>query len=156
MQPRSLSILAASLLVVGCAQQAPTPSTAAQVQPQAPVTVGQELGAAVRNNLQVTFGPGSDRLSADANRQLDVAARLFRDVRPVSMFSAGYSDAEGDEYTNLILAARRARAVKAGLVARGIPANQVLLRSFGESDPLERSDPNAAANRRVVVTWDIL
>lgn len=156
MQHRSIPGLAAILLVVGCAQQSPAPVATAQPQPQAPVTVGQELGAAVRNSIQVTFGPGSDRLSADANRQLDVAARLFRDVRPVSMFSVGYSDAEGDEFANLMLAARRARAVKMGLIARGIPANQVLLRSFGESDPIERSDPNAAGNRRVVVTWEIL
>ena len=55
------------------------------------------------------------------------------------MFSTGFSDASGgSEYDNLLLAARRARTVKIALVARGIPANQVQLRSFGQSDPVER------------------
>lgn len=146
---------------VGCAQQGPSPTSSA-APPQAAVsspktvTTGQEVAAGLRNQIQIEFANGSDNLMPGANEQLDVAARLFRDVRPVSMFATGYSDAKGDEFANLILAARRARTVKLALVARGIPANQVLLRSFGESDPIDRSQPDAPANRRVVVTWDIL
>ena len=92
----------------------------------------------------------------DADKQLDIAARLFRDVRPVSMFSVGYSDAVGDEFNNLLLSARRARTVKAALIARGIPANQILLRAYGQSDPIDRAHPDAPENRRVLVTWDIM
>ena len=151
-----LQTIALTVLIgaAGCAQQAPA-------LPPAPpavsnVSVGQEAGAAVHNNIEIKFANGSDRLAPDAANQLDVAARLFRDVRPVSMFSTGYSDASGSEYDNLILSARRARTVKMALIARGIPASQILLRAFGQSDPADKADPNAAANRRVLVTWDLM
>ena len=149
--------LALGLAAAGCAQQTPQVALAPEPPAQKAVTPMQEAGAAVDNRIVVAFAPGSDRLSPDAGKQLDIAARLFRDVRPVTMFSTGFSDASGgSEYDNLLLAARRARTVKIALVARGIPANQVQLRSLGQSDPVERSDPDAAANRRVTVTWDIM
>lgn len=157
---RLLIFSAIALGTVGCAQQSPPPMTAASPSPvassPATVTTGQEVSAGLRNHIQVEFASGSDHLMPGADEQLDIAARLFRDVRPVSMFSTGYSDAKGDEFTNLILAARRARTVKMALIARGIPANQILLRSFGESAPIDRSQPDAPANRRVLVTWEIL
>lgn len=151
LQPIALTIL---LGVAACAQQGPA------LPPPAPavsnVTVGQEATAAVHNNIEIKFANGSDRLAPEAANQLDVAARLFRDVRPVSMFSVGYSDASGNEYDNLILSAKRARAVKMALIARGIPANQILLRAFGQSDPVDKADPTSADNRRVLVTWDLM
>lgn len=146
-----------ALGVAGCAQQQQSAvATAPTPPPQKNVTVGQELGAAVNNQIEVTFASGSDRLMPGADQQLDVAARLFRDVRPVAMFSVGYSDAVGSEFDNLVLSARRARTVKAALVARGIPADQVLLRAYGQSDPIDSANPNAPENRRVLVTWRIL
>jgi outer membrane protein OmpA-like peptidoglycan-associated protein len=46
--------------------------------------------------------------------------------------------------------------VKKALVARGIPADRLLLQAFGASSPADASNPNAAENRRVVVTWRLL
>ena len=71
------------------------------------------------------------------------------------MFVAGYSDSLGDDYHNLILSARRAQTVKEGLVARGIPADRLLLQAYGTSEPVSNND-KAADNRRVVVSWRIL
>ncbi len=151
-----LALLALALGVAGCAQQGPAAADVSKPAPQSNVTVGQELGAAVHNNLQISFASGSDRMMADSDKQLDIAARLFRDVRPVMMFSVGYSDAVGNEFDNLVLSARRARTVKSALVARGIPANQISLRAYGQSDPIDKAAPTAPENRRVVVTWDIM
>jgi OOP family OmpA-OmpF porin len=95
-------------------------------------------------------------LTPEANKQLDLAARLFRDANPVVMFTTGYTDQSGDEYSNVILSARRAEAVKRGLVARGIPANRLLIQALGESDPANTADPLAAENRRVTITWRLL
>ena len=58
-----------------------------------------------------------------------------------------------DEYNNLLLSAQRAEAVKRGLVARGIPADKLLLQAFGQSDAANKANPTAAENRRVIVTW---
>ncbi len=65
--------------LAGCAQQ-PAPPLA--TQPSAT----QEVKAVVQNQVQITFPPGSSRLSHEADAQLDLAARLFRDVNPVAMF----------------------------------------------------------------------
>jgi OOP family OmpA-OmpF porin len=145
--------MALALGVAGCAQ---SPALPPEPVAQKNVTVGQEAGTAVHNKIEVRFASGSDSMMPDADKQLDIAARLFRDVRPVSMFSIGYSDAVGNEFNNLLLSARRARTVKTALVARGIPANQILLRAYGQSDPIDRAHPDAPENRRVIVTWDIM
>ncbi len=151
---RSLT-LAAALIIGGCAHRAPEVAAAQPPLPTKP-TVGQELGAAVENQLVISFAEGSARLPPDAAHQLDVAARLFRDVGPARMFAIGHSDAQGQEFGNVVLAAQRARVVKEALVARGIPRDRLYIQSLGESEPVNRRDPNDSANRRVVVKWEVL
>lgn len=145
--------LVAGLAIAGCAQQ---PTTATPPPLASQPTVGQEVAAVAQNKVTVTFADGSSQLSPEAGRQLDVAARLFRDVNPVRMYSIGYSDARGDEFSNIVLSARRARAVKEGLVARGIPADRLFIQALGESEPVDSSDPLARENRRVTVMWRLI
>ena len=147
----------------GCAHVEPGQNQAAsavQAPPNVPLaskpTAGQEVGAVANDKIEITFPHGGASITPDAAKQLDLAARLFRDANPVLMFTSGYADNSGDEYRNLLLSARRAQAVKEGLVARGIPADRLLLQAFGTSDPADPADPSAAANRRVVVTWRLL
>ena len=147
--------------LAGCASpNAASPNAAASAPapapPPTPTTTGEEVSAVARNNITVTFPRGGTALNADANHQLDLAARLFRDANPVVMFTTGYSDQVGDEYHNLLLSAQRAEVVKRGLVARGIPAQRLLLQALGESELANRDDPGAVENRRVVVTWRLL
>lgn len=158
-----LTMLLAALGLAACAHPSPGENQAAsavQAPPTVPLatkpTTGAEVKAVANDKIEITFPDGGARLTPDAAKQLDVAARLFRDANPVLMFSSGYADNQGDEYSNLLLSARRAQAVKKALVARGIPADRLLLQAFGTSDPANASDPNAAANRRVVVTWRLL
>jgi outer membrane protein OmpA-like peptidoglycan-associated protein len=135
--------------VTAAAGSAPTPAT---TKP----TVGQELGAVAENKVQVNFPAGGNALTPEANKQLDLAARLFRDANPVAMFTTGYTDRSGDEYHNLLLSAQRAEAVKRGLVARGIPADRLLIQALGESELANTTDPLSSENRRVVITWRLL
>jgi OOP family OmpA-OmpF porin len=118
--------------------------------------LSDEASAVVNNKVVVTFPPGGTALSPEANRQLDTAARLFRDANPVLMFTTGYTDHSGDEYSNVLLSAKRAEAVKRALVARGIPADRLLLQALGESELANPSDPLSPENRRVVITWRLL
>ena len=149
--------------VSACAHVPPGENKAAaavQAPPNIPLatkpTTGQEIGAVTNDRIQITFPNGDATITPEAAKQLDLAARLFRDANPVLMFTSGYADNTGDEYGNLLLSARRAQAVKEGLVARGIPADRLLLQAFGTSDPVDAADPSAAVNRRVVVTWRLL
>ncbi len=160
---RVAAAAAVTAWVSACARVDPGENHAAAAV-QAPATValatkptaGQEVAAVANDRIQITFPNGGATLTPEADKQLDLAARLFRDANPVLMFTSGYADNTGDEYANLMLSARRAQAVKQGLVARGIPADRLLLQAFGTSDPADPADPAAAANRRVVVTWRLL
>lgn len=169
MQPLKASLrpvvtaVAITVLLSACATPVPGPNLAAtQVQAPADVklattpTAGQEAKAVANDQIAIEFPRGSATLTQEADRKLDVAARLFRDANPALMFTTGHADTLGDEYANLLLSARRAQAVKRGLVARGIPADRLLLRAMGTSDPAVASDPEAAENRRVVVTWRLI
>lgn len=152
-------VLTAALM--GCASPdragpnaAATPSAAPA--PATKTTTGEELAAVTHNEVTVNFPSGGAVLTPDADHQLDLAVRLFRDANPVLMFTTGYSDHTGDEYQNLLLSARRAEAVKRGLVARGIPNDRLLLRAFGESELANRNDQDGPENRRVVITWRLI
>lgn len=148
--------------LAGCAQPAPGSNAGAGVaaSPTTPLvthpTVAQEVGAVADNRVQIEFPNGGASLMAKTQHNLDLAARLFRDVDPVAMFVSGYSDNLGDEYHNLLLSARRAEAVKQALVARGIPPNRLLLQAYGTSEPVSSAAAQAAENRRVVITWRLL
>ncbi len=147
----TLALAAGLLALAGCAQPS-TPQPPLASQP----TVGQEVGAVANNKVQIIFPTGGTRLTPEAQAQLDLAARLFRDVNPVEMFSIGYTDPAGTEFGNILLSARRAEAVKQGMVARGIPADRVKVQALGSSDLVNPSDPSAAENRRVVIQWRII
>lgn len=159
---RSKKLFSLSLIVLlsACAHQEAAPNagtdTVAVTPPATQPTVGQEVSAVVQNKVDIKFPSGGAVLTPEANRQLDLAARLFRDANPVLMFSTGHSDRNGDEFSNLLLSARRAEVVKRGLVARGIPPQRLLVQALGGSDLADPSDPLSADNRRVVVTWRLL
>jgi outer membrane protein OmpA-like peptidoglycan-associated protein len=149
------------VFLAACATTTAGPNAGAAAAPvstsnQTKPTVGQEAGAVVDNKVQIVFPKGGDTLTPDADKQLDLAARLFRDANPVVMFTTGYTDRSGDEFANLLLSARRAEAVKRGLVARGIPADRLLIQALGESELANSSDPLSPENRRVVITWRLL
>ena len=131
---------------------APAPPPAAADKP----TLADVGGAVADNKVDITFPPGGSALTPEANKQLDLAARLYRDAHPVLMFTSGYTDRTGDEYQNVLLSARRAEAVKRGLVARGIPPERLLIQALGESELANTADPDSPENRRVVITWRLL
>ena len=154
--------VSAALVTILLAGYATPPSGAATAQPTAPGAPqpaakpslpADEAAAAAADKIVIAFPQGSTTLTPEANQKLDLAARLFRDASPVVMWTSGYADQTGNEYNNLLLSAQRAEAVKRGLVARGIPADKLLLQAFGQSDPANKTNPTAAENRRVVVTW---
>ncbi len=134
----------------------PTPAAAPGKTGGSPAHLDSEERAVVADNkVVIVFPNGGAALTETADRQLDVGARLYRDANPVLMTVAGYADPQGGEYQNLLLSARRAEAVKQGLVARGLPADRLLLQAFGQSVLANSTDPLAAENRRVVITWQL-
>ncbi len=91
-----------------------------------------------------------ERLSgsnAELERMLTLLTR-----HPQERFEvAAHTDARGSAHANLRTSARRARAVVRWLRSRGVDANRLVPRGYGESAPIaeETTDAGRAQNRRV-------
>jgi outer membrane protein OmpA-like peptidoglycan-associated protein len=107
--------------------------------------------AAAFQSIQFEFN--SADLTTAARETLDtVAAVLEKPLFASSKFVIeGHTDGKGSAEYNLALSERRAQAVVHYLVQHGVAADQLSARGMGESKPFDKSDPNAAVNRRVVV-----
>lgn len=69
------------------------------------------------------------------------------------VIAVGHADSIGTDQYNLKLGARRAAAVKAYLVSKGIDANRIYTESKGEKDPIatNKTAEGRSKNRRVEV-----
>jgi OOP family OmpA-OmpF porin len=143
-------VLAAAGLLAICggakaqtAPPAPTPAPVAAAKPQAPTS------------LSIYFAPGSYRISAESEATLDEASRIFNDGKPIVMIVTGMADATGSPAPNLLLSQKRADAVFAGLIARGLPPGRFQILAKGATDALSGSEtpqPDQAF-RKVEITW---
>lgn len=101
----------------------------------------------------VFFAPGSARLTPQALAIIDSAAAAYpgSGIRGFDVY--GHTDRVGSPESNLRLARRRAEAVKAALVWRGIPADALALDAMGEEAPLVETEDGGAEpqNRRVEI-----
>jgi outer membrane protein OmpA-like peptidoglycan-associated protein len=68
----------------------------------------------------------------------------------------GHADTVGAHGYNLALSRDRARAVRAALMARGVPASQIVVRAKGETAPaIDTGDEvREPRNRRVVIALE--
>lgn len=105
--------------------------------------------------ISVLFEFGSDRLTADAQQQLDVIAEVLKYSANLSdrFRIEGHTDAIGSDAYNNDLSARRARSVIGYLVGRhGVSAERLEGRGFGRSQLLFPDQPTDPRNRRVQVS----
>ena len=139
-------LLACSL--AACAT-APGSAPATAAADSTTTTAATPAPAADTESLTIAFHTGGAGLAPEAIKQLDTAARLYRDAKPEVMIISGHSDAVGAEYSNLLLSAKRADIVKRALVQRGIPADRLQIVAIGSAQPT----PGVEPSRSAVVTW---
>jgi outer membrane protein OmpA-like peptidoglycan-associated protein len=112
-----------------------------------PTTAGAEDP---RFNLMITFDFNSDRLTGRAQQNLDEFIGAVNDpaLQSLRFLIAGHTDSSGSDAYNMALSQRRADAVVAYLVGKGVARSRLEARGFGETEPLE-GRPDDPANRRV-------
>lgn len=109
--------------------------------------------AAPSVSLTIGFDFDSAKLSAGSRQQLEQlsAALQSDDLSSLKFLIEGHTDATGQIDYNQKLSERRAQAVKAFLVSRGMESAGLRAVGKGSSDLLKPNEPKSGANRRVKI-----
>jgi len=106
----------------------------------------------------VNFDFDRAEISSDARRILDdIATSMQRpEASALKLILTGNTDAIGGESYNNRLSERRAEAVRAYLVSKGIPESRMTPRAAGEGNPVaSNTNPEGrATNRRTLIELD--
>lgn len=101
----------------------------------------------------VLFDFDKSVIKADATPILDHVAVVLKNNPGVKVSLDGHTDSVGSDAYNMGLSKRRANAVKAYLVKKGIDASRLSTAGFGESKPVASNDTDQgrSLNRRVEI-----
>jgi len=99
----------------------------------------------------VLFDSGKSELRPEAGKELDSLVVFLQKHPKVLLGISGHTDDVGTEEYNLDLSERRAKSVQDYLESKGIRADKLRARGFGESRPVADNNTEAGkqANRRV-------
>ena len=128
---------------------------AAPAAPAATPAEAKPVVAAEKITLQADayFDFDKSTLKAEGKAKLDELAGKLGQVNVETIVATGHTDSVGADAYNQALSVRRANAVKAYLVSKGVAAERVLVEGKGEAQPVasNATKEGRAQNRRVVV-----
>ncbi len=140
---------------------APAPSTTAPAQVSAPASDKNITPAAaaapaptaekVTYSADAFFDFDKASLKPEGKATLQTLVAKLKDTDIEVIVATGHTDSTGPEAYNVKLSMRRAKAVKAFLVSKGIPEARVFVEGKGEAQPTadNRTKDGRAKNRRV-------
>ncbi|MEO8557585.1 MAG: peptidoglycan-associated lipoprotein Pal [Rhodospirillales bacterium] len=153
MPTKIIAVLAALLLVAACESK----SDVATTQPNGPgsvtaATPGSQGDFTQNVGDHTFFEYDSFGLTPQARDTLTKQAAWLKQYGQWRVTVEGHCDERGTREYNLALGERRASAIRAFLVAQGIPANRVRTISYGKERPevLGSDESSYAKNRRGV------
>ena len=111
-----------------------------------------EVGCSLTMALQVNFDTDSANIKADSYVELDRFVGFLKAVPSARGELQGHTDSVGKDSYNLKLSQRRADAVMAYVVGKGIDANRMTAKGYGETQPVgdNKTAEGRAQNRRVL------
>lgn len=109
----------------------------------------QEDVQALLRARTIRFEESSSRMDIGSNELVDEVAAALRPCLGAIIQITGHTDNSGPEPGNIALSTERARAVRAALIERGIPADGLRTRGVGSQRPVDGLDPADPANRRI-------
>jgi OOP family OmpA-OmpF porin len=100
---------------------------------------------------KVQFVTGSAALTKVAKAELNKAAKIMTEHPDIKVSVEGHTDNTGRAASNQTLSEKRAAAVKAYIVAKGVAADRLQAKGFGSTKPVANNKTLAgrALNRRV-------
>lgn len=139
-----------------------TPATAAagcdgalvaQPEQAPPQTAQAPLSSRVTYAADAFFDFDKAVLKPAGRATLDDLAGKLQGIDVETIITTGHTDSIGSVAYNKRLSVRRAKAVKAYLVSKGIPADRIVVEGRGESQPVATNKTAAgrAQNRRVEI-----
>lgn len=102
--------------------------------------------------VPIQFDTAKATIKAESNAILDEAANTIKKMKAGTKVEIqGYTDSDGDDAANMKLSQDRADSVKAALVQRGVSADMLSTKGFGETNPIASNDTaeGKAQNRRI-------
>lgn len=99
----------------------------------------------------ILFDPGSDRIKPESAATLKMILGLLNDDPELKFSIEGHTDNQGSSATSQPLSEKRAIAVKNWLVSKGISADRLQAKGWGEAKPIDTNSTTEgkANNRRV-------
>ena len=135
--------------LVAAAPAAPVAGAPAVVAP----VVAAPAASKVTYAADAFFDFDKSVIKAEGKAKLDELAGKLGQVNVETIVATGHTDSVGADAYNQALSVRRANAVKAYLVSKGVAAERVLVEGKGEAQPVasNATKEGRAQNRRVVV-----
>lgn len=102
--------------------------------------------------VPIQFDTAKSTIKTESNAILDEAANTIKNMKAGSKIEIqGYTDSDGDDAANLKLSQERADAVKAALAQRGVSADILSTKGYGEANPIgdNATAEGKAKNRRI-------
>jgi outer membrane protein OmpA-like peptidoglycan-associated protein len=101
----------------------------------------------------VLFDTGRAQLNSGADRKLDQLAQFLNEHKDRRVQIDGFTDSVGSDSYNEQLSQRRADAVKAALISRGIDPSRIGTEGYGKAYPVANNNDSGGRqlNRRVEV-----
>jgi OmpA-OmpF porin, OOP family len=132
--------------------------TLSPVRPPAESALPPEARKAAQQTLnlivdagEVLFATASSRIRPEAYPYLNQLADTLKSQANATIMIGGHTDNQGKEADNRRLSQKRADAVRAYLVARGVPMRQLFAQGFGSTQPVgsNSTDEGRRRNRRI-------
>jgi len=126
---------------------------AKELQQSVPTATVERVGEGINMTFEsgLMFKKNSSDISPSYKDDLNSAAEVFLKYPETHIVIEGHTDDTGKDDFNMVLSEKRARAVAAYLVSKGVAANRLSEKWYGESQPKypNENELNRQKNRRV-------